>query len=78
MKQAKKLTRADTSRRVRDWNRKFPDGVTVKYHHVIGEPEHTVHTTKGPAFIACSGHPVMFLNGVSGYVHLDAVKPVLR
>jgi hypothetical protein len=77
MKTPKKPTKADASRRVRDWNLKFPEvGVSVGYHSVISEPEHTVHTTRGPAFVACSGEPVMFLNGVRGYVSLDAVEPV--
>ena len=57
------------------WNAMFPVGSPVRFHHVIGEPEYTTHTTRSHAYVCDAGYGVLFLNGYSGYVALEAVEP---
>ena len=56
------------------WNESHPIGTEVEFHHVIDEPEFTSHTTRSRAYVSDAGYPVIFLNGWSGYVALEAVK----
>lgn len=54
------------------WNAVNPVGTTVEYHPVIDEPAHRIRTTRTAAQ-ALSGHTaVVWLNGESGCVCLEA------
>ena len=60
------------------WNAMFPIGTAVKFHHVIGEPDFTPHTTRSEAYVSEAGYPVIFLNKWSGYVALEAIEPMVN
>lgn len=58
-----------------EWNAKHPVGTKVKYHHVIDEAAHTVHATRTKAQVLSGHTAVVWLEGVSGCVCLEACEP---
>ena len=56
------------------WNRDHSVGIRVKYHHIIGEKEFTVHVTRSPASVLEGHTAVIFLEGISGCVALKAIE----
>jgi len=59
-------------RRCGDWNLCVPVGSTVEYHPVIGEPNHRVRKTRSEAYVLSGHSAVVFLEGESGCIALDA------
>lgn len=59
-----------------NWNSKYPIGTKVEYHPTIGEPAHRVRKTKTLAQILSGHTAVIWLDGESGCVALDACVPV--
>jgi hypothetical protein len=62
--------------RCRQWNASYPIGTTIEYHPIIGEPEHRIRTTRSEAQVLSGHTAVVWLNGESGCVALDACVPV--
>lgn len=56
---------------VENWNLKHPMGAAVKLLKDSGDVIET--KTRSEAYIAASGHAVIFVDGVSGYYLLDRV-----
>jgi hypothetical protein len=55
-----------------EWNRLNPMGSEVIVTKDSGEEVRT--KTRGEAYMSNSGHPVIFLEGISGYYLLDRVR----
>ena len=72
----KKWSKDKAEKVCREWIELHPVGTPVRFHHIIDEPEFTEHTTRSHPYVSGSGHPVIFLNGYSGYVALEAVEAV--
>lgn len=60
------------------WNLRVKVGDSVEFHPIIGESEHRIHTTRTKAEILSGHTAVVWLNGVSGCVALDACVPVAK
>lgn len=58
------------------WNMAYPVGTSVEYHPVINEPADRIRTTRTPAQVLSGHTAVMWLNGESGCVPLDACVPI--
>ncbi len=56
------------------WNSTHQVGATVRYHHIIGEPAFTVHKTRTAAEVLSGHTAVVWLEGVSGCVCLEALS----
>ncbi len=54
------------------WNAANPIGTIVKYHPVIGNPEYRVRKTRTAAQLLSGHTPVLWLEGESGCVALQA------
>ena len=65
-------------RRCREWNSCVPVGGAVEYHPVIGEPEYRIEKTRSKAYVLSRHLAVVFLQGASGCVALDACVPLDR
>lgn len=61
---------------VEKWNLKHPVGTLVEYHPVIGEPAHELRKTRTRADVLSGHTAVVWLEGKSGCVALDACVPV--
>lgn len=72
MKRGKTLKTLE--RECAEWNAKYPVGRRVKYHHVIGEQAHTVHNTRSEAQVLSGHTSVVWLDGISGCVCLEACE----
>ena len=60
----------------RIFNSLTPVGAEVDYHHVIGEEASTRHKTRSSAQVLSGHTAVVWLEGVSGCVCLEAItKP---
>ncbi|KKK98058.1 hypothetical protein LCGC14_2646570 [marine sediment metagenome] len=57
---------------VRSWNNFYSKGQRVEVTRDLGEKE--FRKTKSEAFVAESGHAVIFLEGILGYYLLERVK----
>lgn len=57
----------------RKWNEQHPIGTEVRYHSVIGEPEHIVTKTRCHSFVLSGHTPAIFVENISGCVCLEAV-----
>lgn len=57
------------------WNRKHAVGALVRYHRIIGEGEGVATKTRSEAWVLSGHTAVVMVEGVSGCVALDAVKP---
>ena len=69
----KKRTKRQLERQVERWNQKYPIGTHVNFHPVIGRPESRPRVTKTAA-VVLSGHTaVVWVEGESGCVALDAL-----
>jgi len=73
-----KRKQAALERKIARWNKEFPVGTEVVFWHGKGESGECFNgvrtTVRHEAFAACSGHPVAFVDGVSGYVDIDFVE----
>lgn len=58
------------------WNAKHPVGTLVDYSSVIGEKPTFQGKTRCVAYVLSGHTPVVFLEGKSGCVALEAVKAV--
>lgn len=58
------------------WNKANPIGTTVKYHPVIGGPKYAITTTKSEAYVLSGHTAVLFVEGISGCVALDACERI--
>lgn len=67
---------AKLERACSEWNSKYPVGTTVEYHPIIDEPEHRIRTTRTEAQVLSGHTAVVWLNGESGCVCLEACKAV--
>lgn len=56
------------------WNHKHPIGTPVTYHPVIGEKAGKETVTTGAAYVLGGHTAVVFVEGVSGCVALDACE----
>lgn len=56
------------------WNVHVPVGTEVEYHPVIDRPEHQIHRTRSQASLLSDHTAVVFLEGKSGCVALDACR----
>lgn len=61
-----------------NWNGTYPIGTEVEYHSVIGEAAHKITRTRSAAYVLSGHTAVLFVEGVSGCVALDAVDPVTK
>jgi hypothetical protein len=59
-----------------EWNSVHPIGTTVAYHPVIGGEYHRIRTTRSGAVILGGHTAVVWLNGESGCVALEACAVV--
>ena len=59
-----------------EWNKQFPIGTAVLYHPIIGEPECEESKTRSEAWELGHGESVVKIEGRTGGVCLDAVKPL--
>jgi hypothetical protein len=59
-----------------DWNRLHPARVRVLFHPVIGEPEGRERFTKTSAYVLSGHTAVIYLEGESGCVALEACEVV--
>jgi hypothetical protein len=57
------------------WNMAYPVGTSVEYHPVIGEPAHRIRKTRTAAQVLSGHTPVVWLDGESGCVALEACIP---
>ena len=55
------------------FNLKCPLFTVVDYHPVIGEPSARRTRTRSVAYVLSGHSPVVFVEGVAGCVHLDAI-----
>lgn len=61
---------------VRMFNERCSVGAVVRYYPVKGRTSFKLTRTRGPAFVEQNGrYPVVFLEDVAGYVHLEHVAP---
>jgi hypothetical protein len=60
------------------WNKAHPVGTEVKFHWVIGKPDHRVTRTRTAAYVLSQHTAVVFVEGVAGCVALDACVPTRR
>lgn len=58
---------------IRDWNSKYPIGTDVIYERALGPALCT--TTRSAAQVLAGHTAVIFVEGVSGCVRLDCVRP---
>ena len=58
------------------WNKANPVGTTVKYHPVIRGPKFAITTTKSTAYVLSGHTAVLFVEGISGCVAMDACEPI--
>lgn len=69
---------AEQLRQVCDrWNERYTVGTLVEYHPVIDEPAHRLRKTRTPAQVLSGHTPVVWLEGESGCVCLEACVPVV-
>lgn len=61
-------------RECREWNAKHAIGTVVKYFPIIGGSDFREHATRSEASVLSGHTAVIWLDGVSGCVALDAVK----
>jgi hypothetical protein len=73
MKRGKTLKTLE--RECQEWNSKHPVGTLVKYHAVIGSPASVVRTIKTEAQVLSGHTAVLWLEGMSGCVALEACEP---
>lgn len=62
--------------RCEEFNKNWAIGSAVKYHPVIGGEEYQVFKTRSAAYVMSAHTAVIFLDGKSGCVSLDAIEPV--
>lgn len=62
------------AKRCREFNERYKIGTGVKYHTVIGDPAGRYTTTRSEAQVLEGHTAVIFLDGVSGCVALDAIE----
>lgn len=58
------------------WNQRYPVGTPVVYHPVLGERAGHETKTTSPASILSGHSAVLFVEGVSGCVALEALEPI--
>ena len=58
------------------WNEQYPVGTLVEYHPIIDEPEHRLRKTRSTAQVLSGHTAVVWLEGESGCVCLEACVPV--
>jgi hypothetical protein len=68
----RKSSAAGLESECRRWNENHPVGTVVKYHPVIGKPEHRVRKVSSPAYVLSGHTPVVMLDGERGCVALAA------
>lgn len=56
------------------WNRHHAVGIMVRFYPVIGLPDYRLRKTRSEAYMLSGHTAVIFLDGESGCVALDAVK----
>jgi hypothetical protein len=61
-------------RRCHNWNSGHPVGTEVEYHPIIGEEAHRVTKTRSEAYVMSGHTAVIFVEGHSGCVALEAVR----
>lgn len=69
-------TAASLERVCRGWNELYPIGTQVEYHPIIGDPEHRITRTRSAAYVLSGHTAVVFVEGISGCVALEAVRAV--
>jgi hypothetical protein len=57
------------------WNMAYPVGTVVEFHPVIGEPKHRIRKTRTPAQVLSGHTAVVWLDGESVCVALEACIP---
>lgn len=75
MKRPKHKTPAQLQWQCDRWNEKYPVGTEVEFHPVIGEADFRLRKTRTEAQILGDHTAVVFLEGESGCVALDACVP---
>jgi hypothetical protein len=58
------------------WNRLYPIGTWVEYHPILGESAHRLRRTSSEASILSDHTAIIFLDGETGCVALEACTPV--
>ena len=71
-----KKTSVRLEREVAEWNRRHGVGALVKYHRIIGEGEGVATKTRSEAWVLSGHTAVVMVEGVSGCVALEAVRPL--
>jgi hypothetical protein len=74
MRRPRQKSPAELQKQCDIWNRACPIGTLVQYHPVIGEPAYRLRKTKTQASILSGHTAVIWLEGESGCVALDAVE----
>ena len=82
MKRRSRLERMEADqalleKRCAEWNAKYPVGTAIEYHPVIGAPEFRLRKTRSPAQVLSGHSAVVWLEGESGCVSLEACHPTL-
>lgn len=78
MKRPKPVSLETLELRCFKWNTLHPIGSPVEYHPVICEPAHHVTRTRSEAYVLGGYTAVLFVDGVSGCVALDACVPIAK
>lgn len=73
----KPATLAQLTRQVEDWNSRCPIGSVVEYHPIIDEPAHRIRKTRTLAQVLSGHTAVVWLDGESGCVCLEACVLVI-
>lgn len=76
-----KIKRPNTAalqRTVDAWNAKHPIGTAIMFHPVIGAAPYRTRTTRTAAQVLSEHTAVVWLDGESGCVALDACVPVIE
>lgn len=60
---------------VAEWNRRHAVGAFVRYHRIIGEGDGEATRSRSEAWVLSGHTAVVLVEGVSGCVCLDAVRP---
>jgi len=73
-----KSLQVELERQCMNWNGIYPVGTEVEYHPVIGEPKCKITRTRSGAYVLSCHTAVIFVEGVSGCVALEAVNPISK
>ena len=74
MKSRRRPSPEQLEKQCREWNAQHPVGSPIRYHSIIGSPNHIMTTVREPAYVMSGHTAVCFVEGISGCVALDATS----